>query len=82
MPVELAKKVFIESGDLPITEFPALLEVAVKIAEALNLNNNGKQGREQQTLEIHSKRQALTFEKPQKRMHKLQSKKVLRLQKS
>ena len=74
MPLELAKEVLIESGDLPITKFPATLEIAEKIAEALNLNDAGKQGYEQKTLEIKSKKQALNFGKPQKRI--LQSKRT------
>jgi hypothetical protein len=38
LPIDLARKIFRESGDLSISEFPATLEFAESLAEVLNLD--------------------------------------------
>jgi hypothetical protein len=37
LPIDLAREIFRESGNLPISEFPATLEFAESLAEVLNL---------------------------------------------
>lgn len=39
IPVDLAKEIFRESGDLPISEFPAILKFADSIADVLDIEN-------------------------------------------
>jgi hypothetical protein len=40
LPIDLAVEIFRESGNLPISEFPASLKFAESIAETLNMEQN------------------------------------------
>lgn len=40
LPVDLAIEIFRESGDLPVSEFPAILKFADSIAEILDMGQN------------------------------------------
>ena len=40
LPIDLAIEIFRESGDLPISEFPAILKFADSIAEVLDMEQN------------------------------------------
>jgi len=40
LPIDLAIEVFRESGDLPISEFPAILKFADSIAEILDMEQH------------------------------------------
>ena len=52
LPIELAKEIFRESGNLAISEFPATLEFAESLAEALNLEQEAEAGYTQLTLMV------------------------------
>jgi hypothetical protein len=52
LPIELAKEIFRESGNLAISEFPATLEFAESLAEALNLEQEHEAGQTQLTLMV------------------------------
>ena len=40
LPIDLAIEIFRESGDLPVSEFPAILKFADSIAEVLDIEQN------------------------------------------
>ena len=54
LPIELAKEMFRESGNLAISEFPATLEFAESLAEALNLEQEDQAGHTQLTLMVQN----------------------------
>jgi len=39
MPLDLASEIFIETGDLPVAQYPALEELAEIIAQVLNVGD-------------------------------------------
>jgi hypothetical protein len=59
LPIELAKEMFRESGNLAISEFPATLEFAESLAEALNLEKEDKAGHTQLTLMVQHRESIL-----------------------
>jgi len=55
LPIELAREIFRESGNLAISEFPATLEFAESLAEALNLEQEDEAGPTQLTLMVRNR---------------------------
>jgi hypothetical protein len=55
LPIDLAKEIFRESGDLAISEFPATLEFAESLAEALNMGKEDEAGHTQLTLMVQNR---------------------------
>jgi len=40
LPIDLAIEIFRESGDLPMSEFPAIVKFAERVGEILNMEQN------------------------------------------
>jgi hypothetical protein len=55
LPIELAREIFRESGDIAISEFPATLEFAESLAKALNLEQEDEAGRTELTLTVQNR---------------------------
>lgn len=43
LPIELAREIFSESGDLPVAKFPAIIALSESIGKALRLSREEKQ---------------------------------------
>ena len=43
VPIELAREIFSESGDLPVAKFPAIIALSESIGKALRLSREEKQ---------------------------------------
>lgn len=66
IPIELAEEIFRESGSLAISEFPATLEFAESLAEAINLDQKETTGFNEPTLLIQNNENILIPTKSKK----------------
>jgi hypothetical protein len=55
LPIDLAREIFRESGNLAISEFPATLEFAESLAEMLNLEQKEDAGCTEPTLMVENR---------------------------
>jgi hypothetical protein len=55
LPIDLAREIFRESGNLAISEFPATLEFAESLAEVLNLEQEEDAGCTEPTLMVENR---------------------------